>query len=77
MPKAKRQTPIEATPERVVIYASHPAFGLLHQMHQTERRLYKADMENKVLREGLEATALANRIYRDRITKLKTKYAKA
>lgn len=58
---------LEATPERVTIYASHPAFGLLHQMHQTERRLYKSDMENKALRESLDATAAGNRMLKARL----------
>lgn len=50
-------------PECVTIYANHPGFGLLHQMHQTERRLYKADMENAALREALDkATAEARRL---------------
>lgn len=76
MPKAKHQAAIEATPERVTIYASHPGFGLLHQMHQTERRLYKADMENKALRESLDATAAACRMYKLRYKNLKAKHAK-
>ena len=73
MAKSKRAQLLEATPERVTIYASHPAFGLLHQMHQTERRLYKSDMENKALRESLDATAAACRRYKARLAKSKKK----
>jgi hypothetical protein len=50
-----------AKPEQVTVFANHPAFGLLHQMHNTERRLYAADMENAVLRANLDNLAAQNR----------------
>lgn len=51
------QQKIDVKPESVTLYANHPLFAAAHQMHETEKRLFRSSIENIAMREEMDALA--------------------